>query len=144
MTTFMGGRSVLVVDDDEVMRNALATRLRVEGYAVTSASNGREALDRLREMMPCLILLDYAMPVMNGVAFREAQKADARWSAIPVVVITGNHPSASEVRSMAPLAVLQKPITYEMLAPLLAEACGRERQAAQMPRISLTSRRRRA
>src|SRR5262249_55561719 len=55
----------------------------------------------------------------------------------------GNHPSRSELRSMNPLAVLQKPIDYEMLAPLIEEACGREPRAEQLPKISLTSRRRR-
>jgi CheY-like chemotaxis protein len=126
----MAGPPILVVDDDGATREALETRLRADGYAAISASDGREALARLGEVNPCLILLDYAMPVMNGLAFREAQKADARWSAIPVVLITGNDPPASAIGAMAPVAVLHKPIEYEALAPLLERACRHEARAA--------------
>jgi CheY-like chemotaxis protein len=119
MTTSMA-HPVLVVDDDEVMRDALVTLLSGEGYEVVSASNGREALDRLRETTPSVILLDYAMPVMDGLAFREAQKADARLSSIPVILLT-----AHRVTTFDALAILPKPLSYEMLAPLLERACRR-------------------
>jgi CheY-like chemotaxis protein len=120
MTTSMA-HPVLVVDDDEVMRDALVTLLSGEGYEVVTASNGREALDRLRETTPSVILLDYAMPVMDGLAFREAQKADVRFSSIPVILLT-----AHNVTNFDALAVLPKPLSYEMLAPLLERACGRQ------------------
>ena len=139
----MAGHPILVVDDDWLSRDALAMRLGADGYAVTIAANGREALDRLREVKPRIILLDYTMPVMNGLAFREAQKVDPRWWAIPVVVITGDDPPASAIRTMNPVVVLHKPISYEMLAPLVEHACG-EGEPEEMPRLSLTSRRRRA
>jgi len=140
----VAGGTVLVVDDDEVMRDALATLLSGEGYEVVTASNGREALDRLGETEPCVILLDYAMPVMDGLAFREAQKADPRWSGIPVILITAHHLTAFAARSIDTLAILQKPLSYEALAPLLERACGRERREEEAPRILLTSRRWRA
>jgi CheY-like chemotaxis protein len=142
--SIMAARPVLVVDDNEPMREALATRLGVEGYTIVEARNGREALDRLREMTPSIILLDFAMPIMNGRAFRKAQKADARWSAIPVILITAHHLTASEVRSIDALAILQKPLSFETLAPLLERASGRESRTEHGPRIVLTSRRRRA
>jgi CheY-like chemotaxis protein len=111
-------RPILVVDDESPTREALATLLRLNGHAVVTASNGREALDRLRETEPCVILLDYVMPIMDGRAFREVQKADPRWAHIPVVLLTA-HP----VDHFDALAILQKPVTYEILAPLL-RACG--------------------
>jgi CheY-like chemotaxis protein len=135
---------ILVVDDDDRLREALATRLGVEGYTIVEPSNGREALDRLREAEPCVILLDYAMPVMDGRAFRKAQKADARWSAIPVILITAHHLTAFEARSIDALAILQKPLSFETLAPVLERVCGREARTDETPRIVLTSRRRRA
>ena len=140
----MVGGTILVVDDDEPMRKALTTRLGVEGYVAMSASNGCEALDRLREAQPRVILLDYAMPVMDGRAFRNAQKMDARWSAIPVVLITAHHLTAFQARSIDALAILQKPLSFETLAPVLERVCGREARTDETPRIVLTSRRRRA
>jgi CheY-like chemotaxis protein len=121
----MVGRTVLVVDDNESLREALVILLGGEGYDVVTASNGREALDRLRDTEPCIILLDYAMPVMDGRAFRDAQKANRRWAGIPVVVITAHHREPA-ARSIDALAILQKPLSYETLAPLLEFASGHE------------------
>jgi CheY-like chemotaxis protein len=91
---------------------------------VATARNGRDALECLCEVQPCLILLDYAMPVMDGRAFREAQKADPRLSSIPVIVITAHHLTAFAERSIDALAVLQKPIEFDALNPLLERVCG--------------------
>src|SRR4029077_6804487 len=115
---------ILVVDDEAASREALATLLRLNGHAVVTASNGREALDRLRETEPCVILLDYVMPIMDGRAFREAQKADPRWAHIPVVLLT-----ALPEEDFDALAVLQKPVTYEILAPLLRACEGLSRES---------------
>ena len=112
------------------MRDALATLLRVQGHSVVTASKGRDAMDRLRETEPCLILLDYAMPIMDGQAFREAQKADERWSHIPVALMTAHH-----VDTFDAVAILQKPVTYEMLAPLL-RACEAQSRGPRRARRS--------
>ena len=81
--------SVLVVDDDADLRDSLADLLREEGYAVTLAANGREALDLLpRLKRPCGVLLDIAMPVMTGTEFYEAMRADPALADIPVAIFT--------------------------------------------------------
>ena len=64
---------VLIVDDEVVIAEAIAAVLRDEGYEVTTATNGQEGLARMREYLPCLVLLDLQMPVMDGFEFRRRQ-----------------------------------------------------------------------
>ncbi len=84
----MGSRMVLVVEDDHLIREAIAEALGEEGFEVAEAANGREALDKLHQRRAALVLLDLMMPVMDGWQFREAQLHDAEISDIPVVVLS--------------------------------------------------------
>jgi CheY-like chemotaxis protein len=90
---------ILLVEDDFAIRETIAELLAEEGYRVTSAANGAEALAMLDESdAPGLILLDLMMPVMNGWEFRRALRDDPRLARIPVVVISasrGAEPRAS-------------------------------------------------
>lgn len=79
---------VLVVDDELDIRQAVAEVLAEEGHQVVAASDGAEALERLRAFHPNLVLLDLMMPVMNGWEFRSAQKCDPDLSGIPVIVVS--------------------------------------------------------
>ena len=80
--------TVLVVDDDADLRESLGDVLRHEGYAVALASNGKEALALLPTLnRPCGIVLDMAMPVMNGTEFYGALRAEPTLADIPVVVL---------------------------------------------------------
>ena len=79
---------VLVVEDDEDMREVLRRRLEKEGWAVSEAANGREALERVAESRPELILLDLMMPEMDGFQFLEEVRKQEEWRSIPVVVVT--------------------------------------------------------
>jgi CheY-like chemotaxis protein len=67
---------VLVIDDYEDLRSVLAATLRCVGYEVMEASNGRLGLEACRAWTPALVLLDYEMPIMNGVEFLQAKAAD--------------------------------------------------------------------
>jgi CheY-like chemotaxis protein len=79
---------VLLVEDEAAMRDMLRRMLAKEGWAVTEAVNGREALEHVAENQPELILLDLMMPEMDGFAFLEALRQQEAWRAIPVVVLT--------------------------------------------------------
>ena len=81
-------RSVLVVDDDPSIRDTLKDLLERAGLSVRTAENGREALNRVAEERPNLILMDYEMPELDGVAACEALKADTKTSTIPVLMAT--------------------------------------------------------
>jgi CheY-like chemotaxis protein len=80
--------SVLVVDDDDAIREVIAEVLRDEGYKVSSAGNGEQALDELRKGRPDLVLLDLMMPVMSGWELLELLQSSADLSKIPVVVVS--------------------------------------------------------
>jgi CheY-like chemotaxis protein len=70
---------VLVVEDDQELREAVGSILQEEGCSVRSASNGAEALTLLHgQERPCIILLDLMMPVMNGWQFLEQRKSDVQ------------------------------------------------------------------
>jgi len=80
--------TVLVVEDDTDTRDMLRRLLTREGWAVSEATNGREALERVAASQPELILLDLMMPEMDGFAFIEALRQQDAWRSIPVVVVT--------------------------------------------------------
>ena len=117
-------KSVLVVDDDDDVREALAVWLQLQGFVVREAANGREALANLTDPdQICLIVLDLFMPEMNGWAFRSAQLKDARLAQIPVVVISAD--PAAVKRSMSPgvVGALTKPIEFTDLLRLVNDHC---------------------
>ena len=80
--------SILVVDDEPSIVDALAEVLRWEGYPVLTAPNGQRALEELGRAQASLVLLDYMMPVMDGLLALERIRADPAWRSIPVVVMT--------------------------------------------------------
>ena len=82
--------TVLVVEDDAVMRAALALRLEATSWKVEQAANGLEALATLQSHPPTLIVLDWLMPEMGGLQFLQTMRADQRFADIPVVVMTGS------------------------------------------------------
>jgi len=79
---------VLVVDDDEGLRELIRRILEREGYRVVEAENGRAALARIREAPPGVILLDLMMPEMDGFEFVAEFRTQEAWRGIPIIVIT--------------------------------------------------------
>jgi signal transduction histidine kinase/DNA-binding response OmpR family regulator len=82
------GRSVLVVDDNAEVREVQRRLFEQEGWSVAEAVNGQEALERLSELTPSLILLDLMMPVMDGFQFVMEARKEPAWRSIPIVVVT--------------------------------------------------------
>ena len=83
------GQSILIVEDDEIIRRAMQMVLEWEGYRVSCVSNGQEALDSLRSgERPAIILLDVMMPVLDGQQFRHEQLRDPSLADIPVIVVS--------------------------------------------------------
>lgn len=82
--------SVLVVDDERDIREAMTEALAHAGFQVIAARDGEEALRKLRAFHPSVVLLDLTMPRMNGWQFREAQRADPdpEVAGVPVIVVT--------------------------------------------------------
>lgn len=80
---------ILIVEDTPIIREPMARLLQSEGYAVTSAANGVEAIGSLETNPVDLVLLDVLMPKMNGVTFLETFRAEPRWADVPVIAVTG-------------------------------------------------------
>jgi two-component system, cell cycle sensor histidine kinase and response regulator CckA len=136
------GRSLLVVEDDADIREALDGLLSMEGFRVTGCSNGREALDWLRASpKPDIILLDLMMPVMDGWQFRVAQKDDPEIATIPVLALSAD--STAKAAAIDAEAYLKKPVDYDTLIAtidrLLVESEHREIQARLAQTDRLTS-----
>jgi len=118
----MSCRKILVVEDDEDIRNMLMLALEIEGYSTVGAANGKEGLDLLPKMSgPCLILLDLMMPVMNGWEFLQAKRKDNVVSVIPVVIVSAftDQAEGEEVDG-----VLKKPIDFDALLRCVKQHCG--------------------
>ena len=114
--------TILVVEDNDDVRDMMAVTLELEGHHPITAANGREALDMLlRGLRPCLILLDLMMPIMNGWEFRRAVEADPVLRHIPIVVVSAatGHSAARAAAS----AFLPKPIDVDRLLSVVCEFC---------------------
>ena len=79
---------LLVVEDEAALAKVLQMRLQLEGFEVDVAGDGAEAMDLIRARRPDLVVCDLMMPVMDGVEFTRAVKADPRLNAIPILILT--------------------------------------------------------
>jgi CheY-like chemotaxis protein len=114
---------VLVVDDDRFVRESLSDLLCAEGYSVLEAENGQEALEVLEKSanFPGVILLDLAMPVMDGRGFLKRRAEDPMLRRIPVVIVSGNAPSGESLVGID--AYLQKPVEFDRLMAVIDHRC---------------------
>ena len=121
------GAYVLVVEDQDLLREMLVQLLAAGGYRAVGVPHGQAALDHLRNPgteKPCLILLALMMPVMDGWEFRRAQLADVGLAGIPVVVLTGLGESQANVSSLRIDRVVTKPPRMDQLLALVRTYCG--------------------
>jgi CheY-like chemotaxis protein len=114
---------VLVVDDDTDIRRTIADILESEGYSVALAANGRDALDRIEEHEPALILLDLQMPVMTG--WEVLSHLRAHSIRIPVVFMTAGFRAQTEAERHQAEGHLRKPFEMDELLDLVARFTGR-------------------
>jgi CheY-like chemotaxis protein len=116
---------ILIVDDDPDYRLACRWLLERQGYRVLEAADGRMALHILtsaRTVHPALILLDLSMPIMDGRQFLTVLRSYARLQAIPVILISANHPDLDLALHGAIAGHLRKPYDPAELLRLLAES----------------------
>ncbi|WP_437579042.1 response regulator [Sorangium sp. So ce887] len=115
-------KTVLIVDDEEAIRETLQMTLELEGYEVHTAEHGRAALEALeRAPRPGVILVDLMMPIMNGWEFIAAVMQDYRFSAIPILVLTAFPDKAGALPAQG---VLSKPISLDALLDVVHQYCG--------------------
>jgi CheY-like chemotaxis protein len=118
--------SILLVEDDPGIRDAMVECLSLEGYSVAQAANGAEGLEYLHQApAPKVIVLDLVMPVMNGTEFLERVRREPALSSIPVVLMTAAAVgAASAVRMPAADVRLPKPFELSALLSTVARFCG--------------------
>jgi CheY-like chemotaxis protein len=108
--------TILLVEDDADLREALVESLREEGYVVDCAGDGVQALAYLRDGgRPGLILLDLMMPRMGGAEFRMVQKFDPALRHLPVVVLSADAHMEEKARVLEVQAAIRKPIDLDEL-----------------------------
>jgi two-component system, OmpR family, response regulator CpxR len=112
---------ILLIEDDFMLRAHLAELLMSEGYQVSCAADGAEALSRLmREPLPGAIILDIVMPKLNGVSFRQRQMAMPELRAIPTIALTAIR-NLPELEQLGFARVLTKPANVAGLVEALAQ-----------------------
>lgn len=114
-------KSILVVEDDDDIRNVLTDLLESEGYKAYSARNGLEALEILKSIEhPCLVLLDMMMPIMNGREFIDQVKKDTRLAPIPILVVSA---IADGTNTSGSIGFLKKPIDIDVVLRVVSQYC---------------------
>ena len=129
-------KNILVVDDDPEIVSLLRRGLLYEGFNVTTASNGKEALEKTREKEPDLIILDVMMPGIDGI---EVSKRLRQASDIPILMLTARGTVADKVSGLNAGAddYLVKPFAFdELLARVRALLRRREPKEGEVLRFA--------
>lgn len=108
---------ILVVDDNADNRTIIAAMLKLNGYTVECANNGQLALDAAQRQRPDLILMDMAMPVLDGWSATQQLKAQPTTAGVPVIAVTG-HVTGDDIdraRQAGCDDYITKPIDYEIM-----------------------------
>lgn len=122
-------RSALIIDDDAAMRGTYRELLEDEGYAIVTAENGAEGLAKLDELDrdPSVVVLDLAMPFIDGQEVLACLCSRPGAEDLPVVVVTGHPQSAAWLRARG-IPVLRKPFDIAAFIALIRELTGPARR----------------
>jgi CheY-like chemotaxis protein len=111
---------LMIVDDDDDLRQTLANVIAAHGYKVTAFGDARAALAALEDgQTPFLILLDLMMPAMSGWEFRAAQLKNAALASIPVVVVTAANVASHDMPTLPDVEILRKPFDLDRLLTVI-------------------------
>jgi CheY-like chemotaxis protein len=114
---------VLIVEDDDDVREFMQLLVSTAGYQTMTARDGQEALVKMRERRPCMVLLDLQMPRMDGWEFRARQMQDLSLSDIPVVCVTAFFDPAQVTRQLG-LRCISKPADFPAIIDAVETTCG--------------------
>jgi CheY-like chemotaxis protein len=118
----MPSPQILLVEDDPAIRTLMVTWLDTEGYDVRTASNGREALVRLCEETPCLMIVDLNMPLMDGAELRRQQLQMPGLSAIPFILVSASD-NATRIAQELGIDLITKPFDADGLLRIVGSHC---------------------
>jgi two-component system, chemotaxis family, chemotaxis protein CheY len=123
MAQYLDTDRILIIEDDELTREGLSELLQAEGYKVSAAAGGFEAMYLLERDRPAVILLDLIMGIMSGREFRQRQVADPRFAHIPVILISGTPDLSQQAEQLGVGRYLPKPFEPRQLLALVRESC---------------------
>ncbi len=83
-------RKILIIEDEDILCDILSSKLKSEGYEISSAKDGESGLEKIKRLKPDLVLLDIIMPKMNGFFVLEQKTLDATIAKIPVIIISNS------------------------------------------------------
>jgi CheY-like chemotaxis protein len=125
-STDQGRATLLLVDDNDDAREALAYLIEQTGCQVIEARNGEQALSVLRQgLRPDLILLDLMMPGLDGWAFRSEQRKLDGADDVPVVIYSGSPTVEDDATELQAAGWLRKPLDFDRLLELVHQHCRR-------------------
>lgn len=115
-------KKILIIDDDEAVRQSMKDVLEIKGYEVYTAADGKLAAELLGDLPanPCVILLDMMMPGMNGWEFLDFQRSAPKFSGIPVIVCSAFAATAKTVNADA---IVPKPVELKTLVRAVESFC---------------------
>lgn len=116
-------RHILLVEDEPGTIVTLAMLLEMSGFRVSQAANGQQGLERLEQELPDLVLTDFMMPHLDGLAMITRMKADARFAAVPVILTSAALPASVDPAQVAS-AFLPKPFRLDALLGLIESLIG--------------------
>jgi CheY-like chemotaxis protein len=123
--------TILIVDDEPLIAMALEAALEDEGYNVSTAANGRQGLDRLKqEPRPDLVLSDIMMPVMNGTAMLREISAQPDLAGIPVILLTSVPRELVATTGANVVAIMRKPFSLADLLSKIEHVVGKAAPSA--------------
>lgn len=109
--TTTGSHTVLIADDEPHIRHLVGVKLKMAGFTVLVASNGKDCLDMAREHRPGLIVTDFQMPILSGFEMSQALAADHETASIPIILLTarGHKLSEEELATTSIRMIIDKP-----------------------------------
>lgn len=116
-------KTILIVDDSSTMRQIVRATLTNAGYAVVEAENGREAVERLREIKPHLVITDLHMPVMDGLTFIRSVRAEPAYRTLPILMLTteADESKKQEGRLAGATGWIVKPFNPERMLAIIGK-----------------------
>ncbi|MDD3732200.1 MAG: response regulator [candidate division Zixibacteria bacterium] len=139
-------KTILVVDDEEDVRNFLTLALTEAGFKVRTAADGFEALEAVKKQIPDLISLDLVMPKKSGAKFHRELVKNKAWARIPIIIVTGHarddlgKADLKELTMSGPGIYLEKPVKPESYVAavkglLNIESRGEEKKPADQVKL---------
>jgi DNA-binding response OmpR family regulator len=115
---------ILVLDDQQYLRDIIAAIVEDAGYPALAVGTPEEALRRMDELRPELLILDLSLPGVSGIQFLEQLRASAAWNTLPVIVVSGDPGKLGAVKGRPHVVALTKPFDVSVLIAAIEDALG--------------------